>query len=127
VKDGVRVDRWLWSARFYRTRALAAEAIDGGKVQVNDTRAKRARPVRVGDRIRIRKNGLEYHLTVAGLSERRLGPTRAGELYEETPESVKARTDLLEQRRLARLAAAEPAGRPSKRDRRRLARLKGRG
>ena len=75
ANNAVRLDRWLWAARFYKTRAAASQAIDGGKVDVNDARAKRAKLVRVGDRVRVRRSPFEYRLTVRALSEHR-GPAR---------------------------------------------------
>ena len=71
LPNSVRLDKWLWAARFYKTRALAVEAIDGGKVEVNDDKAKRAKAVRLGDRIRLRLGPYEWKLVVRGLSERR--------------------------------------------------------
>ena len=87
----VRLDKWLWAARFYKTRSLASEAIEGGKVQVNGDRAKRARPVQLGDEIRVRQGPYEYHVVVRELSERRGPAAEAAELYEERPESRSAR------------------------------------
>ena len=122
--DRVRVDKWLWAARFYKTRALAAEAIDGGKIQVNGDRAKRAKLLQLGDEVRIRQGTFEYRLTVRGLSERR-GPAKvAVTLYEEDPAAREARE------RMAAQLAAMPApfqvekGRPTKKDRRELERVR---
>lgn len=124
----VRLDKWLWAARFFKTRSLAAEAIGGGKVQVNDLRVKPARALQPGDRIRVRKGQFTVDVVVRALSERRGPPAVAAELFQETPESVQRRETLLEQRRMLRAAApTPPAGRPNKRDRRRIIRFTGKG
>ena len=94
-EDGrVRLDKWLWAARFYKTRTLAAEAIAGGKVQVNGDRPKRARPVAVGDEVRIRQGPYEHSVVVRELSERRGPASQAATLYEETAASREARERL---------------------------------
>src|SRR5829696_3336351 len=91
-EDGrVRLDKWLWAARFFKTRALASEAIAGGKVQVNGDRAKRAKPLQVGDEVRVRQGPYEHLVTVRALSGRRGPASVAAELYEERPASVAAR------------------------------------
>lgn len=122
-KEGVRLDRWLWAARFFKTRRLAVEAITGGKVEVNGGRAKAAREVRIGFEITIRKGPYEHDVVVTGLAERRGSAKVAAELYEEKPESIERREQLR-----AQIAAAPrplmPEGRPDKKDRRRLASLK---
>ena len=122
--EAVRLDKWLWAARFFKTRSLAAKAVSGGKVQVNGRRAKRASNLHVGDRVRVRKGPHEYQLIVQKLSERR-GPAReAATLYEETPESVQARENLRAQRKAAPQYSFREGGRPSKKERRQLDRLK---
>ncbi|HKT61823.1 MAG TPA: RNA-binding S4 domain-containing protein [Gemmatimonadales bacterium] len=124
--DGrVRLDKWLWAARFFKTRSLAAEAIAGGKVQVNGDRAKRARPVQVGDRIRVRLGPYEHDIVVRALSARRGPATAAAELYEETPESIAARETLAAQLKSVHSVFGPDRGRPSKRDRREIDRLRG--
>lgn len=123
--ESVRLDKWLWAARFFKTRSLAAKAIEGGKVQVNGHRPKRSSPVGLGDRIRVRKRHLEYRLIVRDLSEHR-GPAREAEkLYEETPESVRARERIRLLQRTAPKFEFKEKGRPSKKERRQLRRLKG--
>ncbi|HET6579879.1 MAG TPA: RNA-binding S4 domain-containing protein, partial [Gemmatimonadales bacterium] len=90
--DGrVRLDKWLWAARFFKTRSLAAEAVAGGKVQVNGERAKRARPLQAGDEVRVRLGPYEHVVMVRALSGRRGPAAEAAELYEERPESRAAR------------------------------------
>jgi ribosome-associated heat shock protein Hsp15 len=125
--DGrVRLDKWLWAARFYKTRGLASEAIAGGKVQVNGDRAKRARPVQPGDEIRIRQGPYEHHVVVRALSARRGSAAVAAQLYEETPASRAAREAMAVQLKSVHAAFVPDKGRPTKKDRRELGRLKGR-
>ena len=123
----VRLDKWLWAARFYKTRGLASDAIAGGKVQVNGDRAKRARPVQPGDEIRIRQGPYEHHVVVRALSGRRGPASAAAELYEETPASRAAREAMALQLKSIHAAFVPDKGRPTKKDRRELGRLKGRG
>lgn len=120
----VRLDKWLWAARFYKTRTLAAEAIAGGKVQVNGDRAKRARPVDVGDEIRVRQGPYEHRVVVRELSERRGPASQAAGLYEETAESREARERMALQLKTMHSAFVPERGRPTKRDRREIERLK---
>lgn len=117
----VRLDKWLWAARFFKTRALAVEAIDGGKVQVGGDRVKRAKLVQIGDRISIRLGPYEHVVEVRGLSERR-GPAAAAVLlYAETAESLKERERVAFQLKAAHvLFVPDTNERPTKRDRRRL-------
>ena len=120
--SGVRVDKWLWAARFFKTRRLATEAIQGGKVAINDHRAKPAKTVRPGDELRIRKDAYEFHVIVRDLSETR-GPARVAEsLYEETAESIERREATREQIRAQNAAFPQPKQRPDKHDRKHLAR-----
>jgi ribosome-associated heat shock protein Hsp15 len=120
----VRVDRWLWAARFFKTRGLAAEAIDGGKVSINDHRAKRSRPVRVGDRVRLRKGPFEYHLTVTGLADKRGSAQAAALLYEESAASRTAREKRAAEMRAESAGFPQSRGKPSKRQRRQLEKLR---
>lgn len=122
--EAVRLDKWLWAARFFKTRSLAARAISGGKVQVNGRRAKRASHLHVGDRVRVRKGPHEYQLVVQKLSERRGPAKEAATLYEETAESVQARESLRAQLKAAPKYSFREGGRPTKRERRQLDRLK---
>lgn len=118
-----RIDRWLWCARFYKSRALAREAVAGGKVHVNGERVRPARTVAVGDRLRITRAPFEIVLIVRGLPTRRGPAAEAQTCYEETPESVAQRARLREQHALAAAFAPRPPARPDKRARRRLRRL----
>jgi len=121
--DKVRLDRWLWAARFFKTRALAAAAVAGGKVHVNGTRAKPAKQLQTGDGLRIRVGPYEWRVTVGALSERRGPPAAARALYEESPEGRAARERLAEQHKIAPAPTYEGKGRPTKRERRELERL----
>ena len=119
--DRLRIDKWLWSARFYKTRTLAAEEIGKGRVDVNGQEAKAAREVKVGDTVAMRREAVTRSVVVKGLSNVRGPAPVAQQLYEETAESLKAREDAAQQRRFA----LEPAsfiehGRPTKRGRREL-------
>jgi ribosome-associated heat shock protein Hsp15 len=120
----VRLDKWLWAARFFKTRSAAATAVDGGKIDVNGDKAKRARLVQVGDVIVLRRPPYEHHVVVRGLAELR-GPAKtAATLYEETPESRAAREKLAYQMKNAPVLSFHGVGRPTKRDRRVIDRLK---
>lgn len=120
----VRLDKWLWAARFYKTRGLAVEAIDGGKVEVNDDKAKRAKAVRLGDRIRVRLGPYEWRLMVRGLSERRGPASEAQLLYEEEAEGKAAREKHAAQLKQAHQAFPPEKGRPTKKDRRDMERFR---
>ncbi len=122
--ETVRLDKWLWAARFFKTRSLAGRAISGGKVQVNGRRAKRASGVHIGDRLRLRKGQVEYHVIVRGLSEHRGPAAEAAHLFEETTESIEARRLHASQRKAAPSYEFRAKGRPSKKERRQLERLK---
>jgi len=124
--ERVRLDKWLWAARFFKTRALAAEAIGGGKVHVNGTRAKRARPLEVGDEVRVRLGPYEHIIVVRSLSARRGPASAAAELYEELPESRAAREKMAEQLKTLHAAFVPEKGKPGKRERREIERLRGR-
>jgi ribosome-associated heat shock protein Hsp15 len=121
----VRLDKWLWAARFYKTRALAAEAIDGGKGDVQGDRAKRARLVQADDTISLRQGPLEWVVVVRDVAERRGSAEIARQLYEETTEGRRKRDLVTEQLRHMPTAFSYGDGKPGKRDRRALRRLKG--
>lgn len=124
---GVRLDKWLWAARFYKTRAQAVEAINGGHVHLNGVRVKPARGVQCGDELIVRKSGMEFVLTVLALSEQRGPAPVAQQLYQESEDSRARRESLVEERRLAAAAGVLPARRPDKRGRRQIIRFTGRG
>ena len=120
-QERVRIDRWLWAARFYKTRSLATEAVNGGKVEVNGERAKPARLIRIGDAVKVRQPPFEWQLVVCGLAERRGSAAVAQGLYEETAESRATRQRIQEQLRVVQpLFVYEEKGRPTKKDRRML-------
>lgn len=116
----MRIDKWLWVARFYKTRSLATEAVVAGHVQIGGARVKPAREVRVGDTIEIRRGTFRWTVVVRALAERRGPAAEAAELYEETPESAEAREQQRLERRYARPLGADLGTRPTKQDRRRL-------
>lgn len=124
--DRVRMDKWLWAARFFKTRSIAAEAIDGGKIQVNGERAKRSKLLRTGDEVRIRTGPYEHVVVVRALSERRGPAAIAAGLYEETAQSREAREKMAAQMK-ALPSLFGQGNRPSKKDRRDLRRLRGDG
>jgi ribosome-associated heat shock protein Hsp15 len=125
--DGVRLDRWLWSARFFKTRQNAADAVRSGRVLINEQRTKPAKTVRTGDKLQIRKAAFRYLIEVTVLTEKRVGPAIAAGLYRESDESLQARRTLQEQMKAQRSSTRIQKGRPSKRDRRLIERLHGRG
>ncbi len=118
-----RLDKWLWHARFYKTRSLATAAINGGKVHLNAERVKPAHRVRIGDRLSLSLGGLVAEFEVLGLPLRRGPASEAQANYLETPASAERRARLREQQRLADVTRPRPDARPDKRDRRRLMRL----
>ncbi len=120
----IRIDKWLWAARFFKTRTLATEAVDGGHVQVNGTRIKPARAVRPGEKIQIVIGEQRWEVNVLAIADKRGSATVARTLYEETAESIAARTARLEARRLEHEPADDIHGRPTKRDRRQMGRVR---
>jgi ribosome-associated heat shock protein Hsp15 len=116
--NGVRLDKWLWAARFFKTRSLATEAVNGGKVELNGLRPKPSKDVKTGDQLRIRLGAFVHAVTVRALSDRRGPASAAALLFEESPESIAERERLREQHRLAPTAQYEDRGRPTKKDRR---------
>ncbi len=120
----VRLDRFLWAARFFKTRSLAAAAVESGRAEVNGERAKRAKMVQAGDMIRLRLGPFVHELVVRAVSERRGPAPAAALLYEETADSVTARASLALKLRLSGALASSEKGRPSKKERRALERLR---
>ncbi|MDE2234503.1 MAG: RNA-binding protein [Gammaproteobacteria bacterium] len=120
----MRLDKWLWCARFYRTRALASSAVNGGKVHVNGERVKPAHSVRIGDSMEITRGGERYAITVRGLSLQRGPAASAQHMYLETPVSREIRARHAELRKLAALASPAPQRRPDKKSRRLIHRFK---
>ena len=122
----VRLDKWLWAARFFKTRTLAAEAIDAGRVEVNGDRVKRSRAITAGDKLRIRKPPFEQQVEVLGESEQRGPASVAQTLYAESEESVKARETLAAQMKALGPPVFREKGKPGKKERREIDRWRGR-
>ena len=118
--DAVRIDKWLWAARFYKTRSAATDAVLGGRVHLNDARVKPSKEVRAGDTIEVRIGQLEWTVVVREISARRGPASVAATLYEETPASAAARERRVAELRLSRPLGADLGARPTKQDRRRL-------
>ena len=125
MTDFVRMDKWLWAARFFKTRALASRACDLGRVQADGMRAKPARDVHAGDHLRIENEGGIFEIEVLGLSEMRGPAAVAQTLYRESDASRNARQKAAEERRAMQQYAPIPEHRPSKRDRRHIIRFRG--
>ena len=123
--DSVRIDKWLWAARFFKTRALASKACDLGRIHCNGIQAKPAREVHAGDKLQIRNEGGEFHVDVLLLSQMRGPAAVAQTLYRETEASREARMKLAEERKAMQQYAPLPEKRPSKRDRRRIIQFRG--
>ena len=119
----IRLDQWLWAARFFKTRALAVAAVTGGKIHVGGQRSKPSHAVRLGEMLQIQRGIENYVITVKGLSRRRGPAEEAVLLYEETAESRQQREEFNEQRRLQPPVSPSTAGRPTKQDRRRIIRF----
>lgn len=124
MSNSLRIDKWLWAARFFKTRSLAKAAIEGGKVHIDGQRCKASKEVTVGMVLRIRQGWDEKTVEVLALSDQRRGAPEAALLYRETEESVQARLHAAEQRRLSRDAWAQPPTRPNKKDRRAIHRFR---
>lgn len=121
--ESMRLDKWLWCVRFYKTRALAATAIKGHKVNVNDQAIKAAKTIKVGDKIEIRKTPYQYTITILKLISNRVSATQAALLYEEDKNSIKTREELAKQIKAEAASFPRTIGRPTKRDRRKIIRF----
>ena len=121
--SGIRIDKWLWAARFFKTRSLATDAVSGGKVRLNGAPTKPARDVKPGDRLEISNGDTRLQVVVQALSDKRGPAPEARLLYEETAASIAEREAEQQRRQLAREPAAEIQGRPTKRDRRQIDRF----
>lgn len=119
----IRLDKWLWAARFFKTRALAKTAIEGGKVHYEGQRCKVSKTPEIGARLTIRQGFDEKEVIITALSEQRRGAPEARLLYEETPQSIKKRMDESERRRVLALSQAVPDHRPNKKERRDMRRF----
>jgi len=120
---GVRIDKWLWAARFFKTRALAQTAVEGGRVRLNGDRCKCSRGLKLGDRLTIQIDSLEWEVTVMGLSSQRGPASMAKQLYEEDAASIAARMQKIEERKQFSEPGSALRGRPTKRNRRLLHRF----
>jgi ribosome-associated heat shock protein Hsp15 len=125
--NSVRMDKWLWAARFFKTRSLAGKACDLGRIQSNGQAAKPARDVKIGDMLRVTCDAGEFHVEVLGLSEVRGPAAVAQTLYRETEASKEMRLKVAAERKAAAQFETLPPGRPHKRDRRRIIQFRGRG
>ena len=122
--ETVRIDKWLWAARFFKTRGAATDAVVGGRVHVNDARVKPAKEVRAGDTIEIRVGQLQWTLVVRAVADKRGPASVAKTLYDETPDSLAAREQRAAELRLFRPIGADLGARPTKQDRRRIEALR---
>ncbi len=126
MTDNVRIDKWLWAARFFKIRSLATEAVKGGHIWLNGTRSKASKNVQVGDEIIIQKGSEQFTIHITGLADKRGSATIAQGLYTETETSIAARKKLSEQHKFNAASAPAPDKRPDKRARRQITRLKSR-
>ena len=126
IMTGVRMDKWLWAARFFKTRTLAARACEFGRIESNGQAAKAAREVKVGDRLQVKNDGGDFQVEVLALSEMRGPAAVAQTLYRETEASRELRLKLAEERKAMPHFEASREGKPSKRDRREIDRFRGR-
>lgn len=124
MTDAVRLDKWLWAARFFKTRAVAQQAIRGGKVEINDASSKASRLVRVGDRLKITKGELRFEVIVEQLGEKRVSAPLAQTMYAETEAGRTTRLRQIEERRQTRAAGSARSHAPDKRERRALRKFK---
>jgi ribosome-associated heat shock protein Hsp15 len=122
--DSIRLDRWLWAARFFKTRPLATEAVNGGKVHLNGHRVKPGRLVHIGDVLRIQRGPVLYEIVVKGINKQRRPASEMAQLYEETQSSMESRQQLMELHKMAAGARAAPAGKPGKHERKHIVRFK---
>ena len=120
--ESMRIDKWLWAARFFKTRSLATQAVSGGHIQVAEQRVKASRRLRRGETVQVRRGVQAWDVVVRGLREERRPAPEAQTLYEETPASIERRTSEQARREQARMRRARAQGRPTKRDRRALER-----
>ena len=122
--DSIRLDKWLWAARFFKTRPLATEAVNGGRVHLNGHRVKPGRAVQVGDTLRIQRGPVTYEIIVKGINKQRRPASEMDQLYEETEASKASREELAELRKLAAGTRSAPARRPNKHQRKHIVRFK---
>ena len=122
--DSIRLDKWLWAARFFKTRPLATEAVNGGKVHLNGHRVKAGRMVHAGDALQIQRGPVLYEVVVKGINRQRRPASEMDQLYEETQASMEARQQLAELRKMAAGTRTAPATKPGKHERKHIVRFK---
>jgi ribosome-associated heat shock protein Hsp15 len=122
----LRLDKWLWAARIFKTRSIAVDAVNGGKVHLNETRVKPSRLVHIGDQIDFTRGVDRYHCVIEGLNDKRRPAKEAQLLYSESTESIQAREHQQEMRKIQNASVARPEKRPNKKQRRRIIQFKGR-
>ena len=122
--EKLRVDRWLWAARFFKTRSLAKSAVENGRVEINDNRIKAAKEIAQGDLLTVRRGDLIQRITVLALTDKRRSATIAQSLYKETEQSKLERAIVAEQKKIIRTGYSSPKSKPSKKDRRKIAKLR---
>jgi ribosome-associated heat shock protein Hsp15 len=123
--DTLRIDKWLWVARFFKTRSLAAQEVNAGHVRLNNNRIKSSKAVVVGDSILVKKNDLEYFITITGIVPSRVSATIASSLYQESEQSKLTRENTIKDKRFFNKGYQSPEGRPSKQGRREIQKLTG--
>ena len=123
VPTETRIDKWLWAARFFKTRSLAAAAVKSGKVRINSNRAKPSRMVSIDDQITVQRGDFSFDISVTEIAEKRVSAKQAQLLYSESEKSIRQREELVETKRIERKASADYGGRPDKKQRRSLLRL----
>ncbi len=124
VNGSIRLDKWLWAARFFKTRPLATEAVSGGKVHLNGHRVKAGKAVNIGDRLKIQQGAYSYDVSVLGVNDKRRPAREACLLYEESESSITARGELAEMHRLAAVGSRSPGRKPTKNERGKIIRFK---
>lgn len=124
TSDKQRLDKWLWAARFYKTRSLASDAMDGGKVHVNGDRVKSSRTIKIGDKVSVSRDQLKMDVVIRGLNMQRRSAIEAQQLYEETVESIERREQKKEVNKLLDNMMTQPSRKPGKKDRRQIARFR---
>ena len=122
--ESIRLDKWLWAARFFKTRPLATEAVNGGRVHLNGHRVKPGRVVQIGDELRIQRGPMQYEVIVKGINKQRRPASETDQLYEETASSKEARQQLADLRKMAAGTRPTPARRPNKHERKHIVRFK---
>ena len=124
--ESVRLDKWLWAARFFKSRKLATEAISGGKVHLNKARVKPSRTIKIGDQLDISRDNYKYHIEVIGLNDKRRPAKEAQRLYQESEQSIRSREQQREIRKLSSASIHQSKTRPNKKERRQINKWRGR-